>query len=205
MKMTKAPTVTALAALMLGSSGLAFAYDSGDWIVRFGVSTVAPKSNNHPIVDVDDGTSLTFNAARMLNERWSVELLAAAPFKHDIDLKDGTKVGSTEHLPPTVSLQYHLNPQGAFQPYVGLGVNFTTFFSEKTLNDLEGVNLSLDNSWGLAGEIGADFRLNNNGNWLINVSVRYIDIETKAKLDGASVGDVDISPMVYGLHLGYKF
>jgi outer membrane protein len=205
MHMKNAPALTALALVLLGGSGPAFTHDAGDWIVRFGVSTVAPKSNNHPIADVDSGTSLTFNFAKMLTERWSVELLAAAPFEHDIDLKDGTKVGRTKHLPPTISLQYHLNPQGAFQPYVGAGVNYTTFFSEKTYNDLEGTDLSLGGSWGLAGEIGVDFRLRGSETWLLNLSARYIDIETKAKIDGASIGDVDISPMVYGLHIGYKF
>lgn len=205
MRTRKAPALITLALILLGANGWAFAYEAGDWIVRFGASNIAPKSNNSPIADVDDGTSLTFNVSKMLTERWSVELLAAAPFEHDIDLKDGTKVGRTKHLPPTVSLQYHLNPQGAFQPYVGLGVNYTTFFSEKTYNALEGTDLSLSGSWGFAGEIGADFRLGGSETWLINVSIRYIDIETEAKIDGTSIGDVDISPMVYGLHLGYKF
>ena len=55
----------------------------------------------------------------------------------------------------------------------------------------------------LAGEVGADFMLNDN--WFLNGSIRYIDIETKAKLDGASIGKVDISPWVYGVHVGYRF
>ena len=79
------------------------------------------------IVDVDDATGFTINFAYMLTDRWSVELLAAYPYKHDIHLKGTSiKVGETKHLPPTLSIQYHLNPTGAFQPYVGAGVNYTT-------------------------------------------------------------------------------
>jgi outer membrane protein len=192
------------AATLLGSSGLAFGHDAGDFIVRAGGSIVDPKSNNNPIVDVDDATGFTINFAYMLTDRWSVELLAAYPYKHDIHLKGTSiKVGETKHLPPTLSIQYHLNPTGAFQPYVGAGVNYTTFFSEKAVGPLEGLDLSIKDSWGLAAEIGFDFDLNDN--WLLNFSARYIEIETGAFLNGTGIGDVDINPMVYGVHLGYKF
>ncbi len=193
-----------LAATLLGSSGLAFGHEAGDWIVRFGASTVDPKSNNNPIVSVDDGTSLTINFAYMLTDRWSAELLAAYPFEHDIILKGvNAKVGETKHLPPTFSLQYHLNPTGAFQPYVGAGVNYTTFFSEKAVGPLEGASLSIKDSWGLSAEIGIDYTFSDQ--WLLNFDVRYIEIETGAFVNGTGIGDVDINPMVYGLHLGYKF
>jgi outer membrane protein len=192
------------AATLLGSSGFAFGHDAGDFIVRAGGSIVDPKSNNNPIVDVDDATGFTINFAYMLTERWSVELLAAYPYTHDIHLKGtSVKVGKTKHLPPTLSIQYHLNPTGAFQPYVGAGVNYTTFFSEKAVGPLAGLDLSIKDSWGLAAEIGFDFDLNDN--WLLNFSARYIEIETGAFLNGTGIGDVDINPMVYGVHVGYKF
>ncbi len=179
------------------------AMDQGDWLVRAGASYVDPKSNNSEIVSVDSATGFTFNFTYMMTDSWAVELLAAYPFKHDIELLDGTKVGSTKHLPPTLSLQYHWAPNSTFQPYVGVGLNYTRFSSEKTTGPLEGVDLSLGGSWGLAGEIGADFMLNDQ--WFLNGSIRYIDIETKAKLDGASIGKVNISPWVYGVHVGFRF
>ena len=140
----------------------------------------------------------------MLTDRWSVELLAAYPFEHDIDLKGTSiKIGETKHLPPTLSLQYHLNPTGAFQPYLGAGVNYTTFFREKAVGPLEGLDLSVKDSWGLSLEVGVDFMLNDR--WLINVDARYIEIETGAFLNGVGIGDVNINPMVYGVHVGYTF
>ena len=56
---------------------------------------------------------------------------------------------------------------------------------------------------GLAGQVGADFMIS--PKWFFNVDVRYIDIETDAKLDGASLGTVEVDPWVYGAHLGFKF
>ena len=139
----------------------------------------------------------------MMTDIWAIEVLAAYPFEHDIELLDGTEVGSTKHLPPTVSLQYHFRPTEALQPYIGLGINYTNFFSEETTGPLEGSDLSLGDSWGLAGQIGFDYLMNDN--WLFNLDARYIDIDTKAKLDGNSLGSVNIDPWVFSVNLGYRF
>lgn len=193
------------AAALLGAvtSNSAIAMEKGDWLIRAGASNVNPKSNNHEIVEVDSATSFTINFSYFLTDAWALEVLAAYPFKHDINLLDGTEVGSTKHLPPTFSIQYHWAPNSKFQPYVGAGLNYTNFFSEKTKGPLEGVDLSLGDSWGLAGEVGADLMLNDQ--WFLNGSIRYISIESKAKLDGASIGKVKINPWVYGIHVGYRF
>lgn len=190
--------LSTLILISAGAANTAMAVEKGDWLVRFGASNVDPKSDNHPVVSVDDGSSFTANVAYMFTDNLSVELLAAYPFEHDITA-GGAKVASTKHLPPTVSVQYHFMPQNPFKPYVGLGVNYTTFFSTKSSLG----NLDLGDSWGLAGEVGVDIMLGDR--WLLNGSIRYIDIETKARLDGASLGKVAIDPMVYGLHLGLKF
>ena len=192
-----------IALALFSASAPALAFEAGDWLVRFGATNVDPKSNNHPVVSVDSAWSATFNFSYMMTDNWAVEVLAAWPFEHDIYLVGGSKVASTKHLPPTVSLQYHFNAQGKFQPYIGAGINFTTFFDEKTTGDLEGSDLSLDNSWGLAGQVGADIMLNDK--WFLNFDARYIDIETDAKLDGDALGTVKIDPWVYGVNAGFRF
>ena len=186
------------------------AYEAGDWLFRVGVTSVDPKSDNLDLdpaaagsmIEVDSGTTLTFNGTYFFSPNWGLEVLAALPFNHDIEL-DGTKVGETDHLPPTVSIQYHFAPDAAFQPYVGAGLNATIFFSEDTAGPLAGADLDLDTSFGLAAQVGADFMLNEK--WLLNIDVRWIDIDTEAKLDGATLGDVEIDPWVYGINVGYKF
>jgi len=193
------------AAVLLSTAAISpvNAMDQGDWLIRGGASYVNPKSDNSDIVSVDSATSFTFNVSYMMTDSWAVELLAAWPFKHDIELLDGTEVASTKHLPPTLSVQYHFAPDSKFQPYIGVGLNYTNFFSEKTYGVLEGADLSLGDSWGLAGDIGADIMLNDK--WFLNVSIRYMDIETKAKLDGESIGKVDISPWIYSGNVGFRF
>lgn len=190
-------------ALSMGFAGTANAFEPGDWLVRVGASYVNPASDNSDIVSVDSDTSVTLNFSYMMTDVWALELLAAIPFKHDIDLVGGTKVGSTKHLPPTLSVQYHFNPTEKFQPYVGLGLNYTNFFDEKTTGALEGLDLSLGDSWGLAGQIGFDVLFNDD--WFFNLDVRYIDIDTKARVAGDSIGKVEIDPWVFGGHIGYRF
>ncbi|WP_297770501.1 OmpW family outer membrane protein [uncultured Alcanivorax sp.] len=60
---------------------------------------------------------------------------------------------------------------------------------------------------GFAWEVGADFALDDN--WLFNVSVWNIDIDTEARLyvNNARVDkiDVEIDPWVYMVGLGYRF
>ena len=202
-KLTRPLWLMVLLALMAVSSSPATAFEQGDWLMRFGASIVDPKSNNHPVVSVDSGLSATFNFSYMMTDNLSVELLAAYPFEHDINLVDGPEVGDTSHLPPTLSVNYHFLSAGKFQPYVGVGLNYTLFFSESTKGALEGSDLSLDGSWGLAAQVGADIPINDK--WFFNVNARYIDIETDATLDGADLGAVKIDPWVYGIHLGFKF
>jgi len=200
-----------LAILVLGWSTSAAA-DAGEWMVRVGGSLVAPKSNNHDVAEVEDGVMMTFNGTYFFSENWAVEVLAALPFKHDIDAVGGGNVGETKHLPPTVSAQYHFLPGRKVRPYVGAGVNYTFLFEEDidgpALGLGNGVELELDNSVGLSAQIGVDFDISEN--IFLNVEVRYIDIDTDAelKIPGAGkvdLGTVEIDPMLYGINLGFRF
>ncbi len=201
----------ALAAAGLCLQPMAANAAKGDWLLRGGVGVVEPKSHNltlspEAVVEVGTGTSLTVEGTYFLTDHIGAELLAAWPFTHDVDIKGAEgagRVASVDHLPPTLSLQYHFNPEGTFRPYIGVGLNYTTFSSEKTKGALAGSDLSLDDSWGAAGQIGADIGLTYN--WFLNLAVRYIDIDSKAKLDGDSLGTIEIDPFIYQAQVGYRF
>ena len=199
----------ALAAVVAAFSMVspASAHEEGTWVVRAGIGSVQPDSNNLDLgaagmIEVDDGASLTLNFTYMFTPNWAVDVLAAWPFTHDITL-GGVDVAETDQLPPTVSMQYHFAPDSMFQPYVGAGLNYTTFFSTDTKGPLAASSLDLDDSFGLALQLGADLQVNES--WLVNLDVRYIDIESDAKLDGADLGAVTIEPWVYSLSVGYRF
>lgn len=201
-------TMAFLAVALLGS-GVAAARDTGDWILRVGFSGVMPKSTNLSGVpgvgdiEVDDGYMLTFNGTYMYTPNWGVEVLAALPFKHDIGTTLAGDIGETKHLPPTVSLQYHIPFGESNFFYFGAGLNYTLFLDEKTEGAIAGTSLKLDNSVGLALQLGADFMVGDN--LFLNLDARWIDIESEAKLDGGVLGDVAIDPLVIGIHFGREF
>ncbi|NOX69390.1 MAG: outer membrane beta-barrel protein [Gammaproteobacteria bacterium] len=204
MKNSVRKTLLASAGVLMLASPALRAAEAGDWLFRVGVGAVNPKSNNGDIVSVDTGTTLVFNGTYMFNQNVGLEVLAALPFSHDINLKGtGTKVGETKQLPPTVSLQYHFANDSAFTPYAGLGVNYTLFFDDKARGPLAGSALDLDPSFGLATQVGFDYDLSDN--MLVNFDIRWIDIDTDAKLDGAPLETVAIDPFVYSLTVGWKF
>ena len=96
-------------------------------------------------------------------------------------------------------------PDVKFQPYAGIGFNWTTFFNTDTVSELseQGINLELDDSFGVAAQLGADWLLNDS--WLLNFDLRWINIESDAKLAGESAGTVEIDPWVYSINVGYRF
>ena len=177
--------------------------DAGDWTVKAGPYLVTPKSDNSDIVSVEDGASLGFSFTYSFTDNWAFEVLAATPFSHDIELVGGGKVAETKHLPPTFSLQYHWANDSSFSPYVGFGLNYTTFFDESTTGALAGTNLNLDDSFGFAAQLGGNLELNDR--WYLNLDLRWINIETDASLDGVEVATVEIDPFVAGLNVGYRF
>ncbi|MSR09751.1 MAG: OmpW family protein [Gammaproteobacteria bacterium] len=67
------------------------------------------------------------------------------------------RIGPTGVPPLPFLLQgCHCNPNGRFRPYIGAGPNYTTFLNVNTKGTLDGTNLNLDDSWGPAGQIGAE-------------------------------------------------
>ena len=198
-----------LLACLLAVAPCAAAQSRGEWTVGLGVHNVAPKSDNGTLVggtlpvDVDSNVRPTITLEYFLRDNLGVEVLASWPFEHDININGLGNVGSTKHLPPTVSLQYHFNGEGTVQPFVGAGLNYTTFFSEDTRGALAGSDLELDDSWGLAAHAGVDFRISDRSS--IRVDARWMDIDTDVKLDGAGIGTVHIDPLAYGAAWVLKF
>jgi outer membrane protein len=201
-----APLAIALA--FGGLAAPAFAQQAGEWTFSVGAHQVNPKSDNGSLagntLDVEVGSNVrpTVTAEYFVRDNLGIEVLAALPFQHDIDIKQLGHVGSTKHLPPVVSLQYHFG-EGKVKPFIGAGLNYTYFFSESTTGALAGSKLKLDNSWGLAAHAGVDFKVSDKGS--IRVDARWIDIDTDVKLNGANLGTVNIDPLVYGAAYVFQF
>lgn len=199
----------AVAAALVSAAAPAAAQSKGDWTLGVGLHQVDPKSDNGKLAGgslplrVDSDLKPTVTAEYFVADNLGIELLAAWPFEHDIRIQGLGRIGSTKHLPPTLSLQYHFNSAGKVSPFLGAGLNYTTFFSEDTRGALAGSRLRLDDSWGLAAHAGLDFRLGERG--ALRVDLRWIDIDSDVRLDGKKLGTANIDPLVYGVAYVHRF
>ncbi|WP_439238544.1 OmpW family outer membrane protein [Lonepinella sp. BR2919] len=209
--MKKSALAIGLATALL--SGVVMAHQAGDILIRAGGVAVSPTNVKNTAndqnaalnLDVNTNAQLGLTATYLITDNIGVELLAATPFSHKITLGN-TLVGKTKHLPPSLFLQYYFgSKESVARPYVGAGVNYTTFFDEQ--EKLTGVtDLKLKDSWGVAVNAGVD--INVTDNFFVNASIDYAKIKTKAtfKLGGAEHSqDVRLDPVVYFLGVGYRF
>ena len=182
------------------------AQSQGDWTLGVGVGNVNPKSNNGTLTagvttfatTVDDGPALTITAEYFIRENLGIELLAATPFEHDISLNGGY-AATVKHLPPTLSLNYHFPTAGSIKPYAGIGLNYTTFFDETTPLG----TISLDDSVGVAVQLGVDFALSDQG--ALRLNARWMDIDTDVTLNGSPVGTAEIDPLILIFSYVHRF
>ncbi len=197
-----------LIAAALALATPAAAQQAGEWTLGIGVINVNPKNNNGTLADgafpikIDDNTRPQLTGEYFIRDNLGIEVLLARPFKQDINSR-GEKIGEVKHLPPTVSLQYHFDATPQFKPFIGVGLNFTNFWDANAKGPLAGNDLSVENSWGVAAHLGADY-------WFSDVSamradVRWIDIDADVKLNGDKIGEVNVDPYTYGIAYIRKF
>jgi outer membrane protein len=185
----------------------AFAQGTDDaWVVRVGAHVVDPKTDNGHLAGMNASVSSsarpTVSISYLLSSAWDIDLLAAAPFRHEVRL-NGQNAASTKQLPPTLGLNYHFFADAPVSPFLGAGVNYTRFFDTHGKGLLEGSKVKIENSWGVAAHAGVDMKLS--PVWLVTVDARWMRIRGHVHVDGANVGQAKIDPLVLGFSIGRRF
>ncbi|TDE40201.1 OmpW/AlkL family protein [Antarcticimicrobium sediminis] len=190
---------TALAAMLAGPLA---AQSQGDWTVGVGFGYVDPKSDNGTLAGaaatINESVRPTITGEYFFRDNWGIEILAATPFEHDVSV-GGAYAATVKQLPPTLSVNYHIPTQSAFTPFVGVGLNYTTFFDETSPLG----TISLDDSWGVAAHAGVDYEISDNGS--LRMDVRWVDINSDVTLNGAYIGEAEIDPLVWGISYVHRF
>lgn len=195
----------------------------GPWLVRLRALNMHVDNDNSTTavvpalgkVEMEDKWFPEVDVTYFFTRNIAAELILTYPQEHDVKFAN-TKIGTVTHLPPTLTLQYHFLPEGTIRPYVGIGLNYTRLTSVK-LNAapaLGGTDAPIDmdrNSWGLAGQVGVDFQLAPKSKWFANLDVKYVQIEANdihisgGALAGTKVTDLDVSPWLMSVGVGYRF
>ncbi|MBS6434764.1 MULTISPECIES: outer membrane protein OmpW [Pantoea] len=210
MKLTKCAFILAMALPQL-----ALAHQAGDFFMRAGSATVRPTEGSDNVLgmggfDVSNNTQLGLTFTYMATDNIGVELLAATPFRHKVGLGATGTLATVRQLPPTLMAQYYFfDSQSKVRPYVGVGINYTTFFDtdlNQNARDKGLSDLSVKDSWGVAGQVGLDYQINRD--WMLNASLWYMDIDTEVKFKaGGKQQNIDtrIDPFVFFFGAGYRF
>ena len=200
--------IVPLSMIMALASPMVMAHEEGDFFMRAGLASVMPNESSDNVLntgelELSNDTQIGLTFTYMLTDNWAMELLAATPFSHDVSTKGLGKIAEVSHLPPTFMGQYYFGEADSkYRPYLGAGVNYTTFFEEEGFGALNNTEVELDNSFGLAVQVGIDVEVNDD--WFVNASFWYMDIDTEVE---TSVGtfDAEIDPYVVMLSAGYTF
>ncbi|MFV0385059.1 OmpW/AlkL family protein [Paracoccus sp. (in: a-proteobacteria)] len=187
-----------LAAALAGTvfSASANAQSQGEWTLGVGVGFLDPKSDNGTVagarLDINNNTRPIFTAEYFIRDNIGIEILAATPFKHDLKL-DGQHIGNTDHLPPTISVNYHFPTYNAWKPYLGIGANYTFFFdTHSNLGDLD-----IDNSFSASVQAGIDYKFTDRD--AARVNIRWFDLDADVKLNGDKIGKAKIQPWLFSV------
>lgn len=212
--------------------------EEGDWVVRLRAVNVSPNEDSKlgrtvnnvlgaPVMTpgaelaVSDKVIPELDISYYFTKNIAAELILATGTRHNVSIQGDSggvvgnqALGSVNLLPPTLTAQWHFNPDQTFDPYVGAGINYT-FMLDRNLRGsagaINGNKIKIEHdSWGPALQAGFDINLKDG--WLINADVKYVWLDTDVKLRGAVTGNVwrkidslDINPWVIGIGIGKKF
>ncbi len=183
-----------------------------NWIVRgrvvqvqTDVSSKVSTLGGHVATSSDQIPELDFT--RFFTKNIAAELILGTS-QNDVKLKGsalggGTSLGSVRLLPPTLTLQYHFNPEGTFRPYAGAGLNYTIFYNSKAPSNSVVTSVKYQNHIGYAFQAGFDYMLNDT--WSLNVDVKKIYLNTNVQVNDAYTAKVRLNPWLFGVGLGYHF
>ncbi|MBU6253281.1 MAG: outer membrane beta-barrel protein [Alphaproteobacteria bacterium] len=195
---------------------------AGDTYIRLRGIMVAPNEKSGGIlpalpaetVRVNNAATPEVDVTKMVTDNLGFELIAATT-KHSVSGVTGTtggigKLASTWVLPPTLTAQYHFAPGAKVRPYIGAGLNYTLFYSEKASAGFVAAagqtNVHMKSSFGWAAQTGVDIDLNER--MFLNLDVKYINMGTTARLTTTNLGTqsvkVDLNPIVVGVGVGFR-
>jgi outer membrane protein len=210
-KAPPAPAVDPWSPWQLRLRALAVLPDAGSSTINV-VGAPALSSPNSGI-KIDNSVVPELDISYFLNPNWSVEVvLGVTPHKiTGTGTLANLDIGKTWLLPPTATLQYHFTNFGAFQPYVGAGVNYTVFFNQSAGNTALGAlpaitGLSVHNAFGAAFQAGFDYMIDRH--WGLNFDAKWLYLQpnfTATDTAGLPInGNAHINPWLIGGGITYR-
>ncbi len=211
MRNTLLKSVSVAALVLATLSGHVSAKEAGDLLMRGRAIYVVPNEDATTsiggTVGINNDIVPELDFTYFMTDNIGVELILATTKHHvtalNTALGASASLGSVMLLPPTLTFQYHMAPKSDFSPYVGAGINYTFFYSENAPGGTI-ANINYNDSFGFVLQAGFDVKINDD--WLFNVDVKRVWLNTDVQINGGGVtAAVDIDPWIFGVGFGYTF
>ena len=229
--MKKTLLALAVAAALVPSLAMA---EAGDIVVRVRATHIAPDESSKlgsqtdatygtgtantlygtagATLGVDANTIPEIDFSYYITKNIAAELILAVGTRHDVHINGysaagSANLGSVNLLPPTLTLQWHFNPDQTIDPYIGAGVSYVRAMDNGlSYNGAVPIKIERD-SFGPAIQAGVDYNLENK--WLLNLDVKKIWFGTDVSLDYVGgwkkIDSLDVDPWVVSVGFGRKF
>ena len=191
----------AVFAMLVGGKS-ASADDTGPWELRVH-GTYLDMANdsqafsalglNFPANSVHVNSKLIpeFDISYFITKNFSAELVLTVPQTQTVTLVGAGTLGTFKHLPPVLSAQYHFLSGAGFDPYIGLGANFTLIYD--TQLSVDKVPLSLGSS-----SVGVGF--------VLNFDVKKVTLRSDVSVaGGAYLTTAKLDPWLLSAGIGWRF
>ncbi len=135
---------------------------------------------------------------------WSTEMALNLPRVHELYLRGAGFAGSNgsggdfRAMTDFLTVKYGFLPEGRVRPYVGVGLNVTTYYGVHA----GPVTLS-SATVGPAAQLGFDLRLTDR--WFVNLDAKWAYARPAIDYGGGILERMKLDPMVYGIGIAYRF
>lgn len=168
----------------------------------YGTSAAKLEVGSNIIPEIDFSYYFTKNLA--------AELILATGTKHDVKIKpitssNNSNLGSINILPPTLTLQWHFNPDNTFDPYIGLGATYARVMDNRLdLCCTNNLPIHVErNNFGPTVQVGFDYNLDET--YSVNFDVKKTWLEMDVKTGASLIDTLDVNPWIVSFGVGYRF
>ncbi|MBD8873679.1 OmpW family outer membrane protein [Rhodanobacter sp. DHB23] len=221
MKISRNALACTVALLACSTCGALHAEEAGSWFIRGGLAyadfhasaTVAIGGQQVPggSATVHHNIGFAFETGYFLTPDWSVALTLGLPPTAKIygagSLASAGKLAEATYGPAVLALQYHLPTRSRFQPYLGLGVNYTLITRN---HDAAIHHVHVDNGTGVALQAGIEYSISPRLALFIDAKKIWVGVdarglaETPAGLIPAT-SHVTLNPVIWNTGVSFHF